>query len=336
MEILKKAYILILAASAAGCQEELVLDINPDPVLCVNSLVKVGERLDVSVTHSWLYSDEKAEANHSVDDAKVTVYANGQPVDDSYLPDEGDHVRIVAESPTYGMAEAEVTVPVGVPIGSLSWEAAITNVEERQADGHVWYVYHINLKAIFTISDQAGTRDYYQFSYLPFPLGVESDGTPVDHFRVEGYMLTDPVFSEQFDGLDMVAGKNKVYTLFTDRQFDGRPYTLNFEFWDITLTLRDDGITDDNLDCGLELTLSTVSPSFYAWNIYRMCIHDGTLWDMSNFGFADPVWGYSNVSTGAGVVASTTSRTATISLHDFLQDQIHGNVDAVYASPADQ
>ncbi len=322
MEILKKAYILIPAVLAAGCQEELVLDINPDSVLCINSLVEVGEPIDVSVTHSWLYSDMEAEANHSVDDAKVTIYANGVPAGEGYLPREGDSLRLVAESPTYGIAEADVTVPVGVPIGSLSWEAAITNMEERQADGHAWYVYHINLKVEFTISDNAATQDYYQFSYLEFPWGEENDGSPINYFRVEGYMMTDPVFYEQLDGLDMIVGKNKVYTLFTDRQFDGRPYTLNFEFSNITLTLRDDGIADDNLDCGLELTLSTVSPSFYAWNIYRMGIHDGTLWDMSNFGFADPVWGYSNVSTGAGVVASTTSRTATIRLQDFLRENI--------------
>ncbi len=322
MEILKKAYILILTVLLAGCRDELVLDINPAPVLCINSLVKEGEPVDVSVTHSWLYSDVEAEADCSVKDAEVTIYVNGSPAGDGYLPREGDHLRLVAESATYGRAEADVAVPVGMSIGALHWDAAITNVEERQADDHIWYVYHIDLKARFTISDNADTRDYYQFSYLPFPRGVESDGSVIDHFRVDGYMITDPVFSEQLDGLDMIVGKNKVYALFTDRQFNGLPYTLNIEFRDITLTLRDDEFSDTLLDCGLELTLSTVSPSFYAWNIYSMGIHDGTLWDMSNFGFADPVWGYSNVSTGAGVVASITSRTATISLQDFLREKV--------------
>lgn len=322
MEILKKAYILIITALLAGCQDELVLDINPDPVLCINSLVKVGEPVDVSVTHSWLYSDEDAQSDHSVKDAKVDIYVNDAPVGDGYLPREGDRLRIVAEDATYGSAEAEVTVPVGVPIESLGWEAEITNIVERKADGHVWYVYHIDLKARFTISDNAATQDYYQFSYLAFPYGADSHGQPIDHFRVNGYLITDPVFSEQLDGMDMIVGKNKVYTLFTDRQFDGRPYTLDIEFRDMTLTLRDDEFSDAFLDCGLDLTLSTVSPSYYGWGIYRMGIHDGTLWDMSNFGFADPVWGYSNVSTGAGVVAATTSRTATIRLQDFLREHI--------------
>ena len=40
---------------------------------------------------------------------------------------------------------------------------------------------------------------------------------------------------------------------------------------------------------------------------------------MADIGFADPTWGYSNVSTGAGVVAAQSTTSVTIDLTEFLK-----------------
>lgn len=319
MEILKKTYPLILATILAGCSDEVVLDINPEPVLCINSMFTAGEPVEVDVTRSWLYTDEASADDHTVRDAKVSIYANGEPVDAGYLPHEGDTLRIVAESAAYGSAEAEVVVPVSVPIAALKWDAEVTSITETPNYDYMKQVYHIDLQARLTINDPSASADYYQFTYMAFPYGFENDGHPIDRFRPGTfYAEVEPIFSEHIGGIDAVDTNPDGFTFFTDRQFAGRTYTLNLLFKDMTLTLDKKEITDDLLDCGLVMNLNSVSPSYYRWNLYTWNVRNGSMADLGEFGFADPVWGYSNVSTGAGVVAARSCCSDTIRLKDFL------------------
>lgn len=46
----------------------------------------------------------------------------------------------------------------------------------------------------------------------------------------------------------------------------------------------------------------------------------GSLEELGNIGLGDPIWGYSNVSTGAGVVAAQSYTTYKLSLRDFLKE----------------
>lgn len=320
MEILKKLYPLFLALTLVGCWDELELDADSAPVLCINSLIKADEPVSVSVTHSWFYTDKYAESDHDVKKAEVRIYANGEMVGEDYLPCEGDSVRIVAESKIYGSAEAGVVVPVGVPVSSVDWEARITDETEEQHDGYLTHVYHIDLNARLTITDPAGTADCYQLSYSGFPRAVENDG----RFSLGRLFLeAEPLFSEHVEALYALTGSvPSMGLLFTDKQFSGQSYTLNLVFRNMLFKFRDDESSEDLFDCGLDLTLNTVSPSYYKWMYYKTYILDGLISDMSNFGFADPVWGYSNVSTGAGVVAAISGRSCTVNLRDFLLENI--------------
>ena len=72
----------------------------------MNSLITAGEPIEVSVTRTWIYTDIGAERDHSVKDAKVSIYVNGELRDASYIPQEGDRIRLVAESPGFAPAEA--------------------------------------------------------------------------------------------------------------------------------------------------------------------------------------------------------------------------------------
>lgn len=319
MEILKNLYTLIFVALLMGCSEEVTLDIDPKPVLCLNSMVKVGEPIEIAVTHTWLYTDEEAWKNHAVKDAMVSIYANGAPVVADYLPREGDTIRIVAESKAYGNAEAEVVVPVSVPIASLKWDAQISHVSETDRD----LEYYINMQGNLTINDPAAPMNYYEFSYKAFPWGVGDDGWPIDRFRPGTfYAEAEPIFSEHIGEIDMGIGPDG-FSFFTDRQFSGKSYTLNLIFRDMTLTIDNNDLSEDMLDCGLVVTLNSISQSLYNWNCYMWNLRNGSIMDLGEFGFADPVWGYSNVSTGAGVVAALSSRSDTIRLKDFLQQNIH-------------
>ena len=75
----------------------------------------------------------------------------------------------------------------------------------------------------------------------------------------------------------------------------------------------------DFFDCGKMITLHSVSKSYYDWEYYDMQIDSGILADLTNWGFNDPIWGYSNVSTGAGVVAAESSVSIIVNLKDKLE-----------------
>lgn len=76
---------------------------------------------------------------------------------------------------------------------------------------------------------------------------------------------------------------------------------------------------DALLECGVNLYLTTVSQSYYNWAVYKWNADEGIIGDLSDIGLAESKWGYSNVSTGAGVVAARASAKYTLSLKDFLQ-----------------
>lgn len=332
MAILKKICIFILPLLLlTGCYEDFTPTIDTKPVLCINSLITAGEPIELSLTHTWLYTDMKdINENHDVDDATVIIYANGEEVDKDYLPKEGDAIRIVAESKTYGKAEAEVTVPVSVPISSVKWNAEIT---DRWASVHPEsesYMLYLDLNAKMTINSPSKLLNYYRFSYNPY-IDLDNDNYPEDAFINPPFYITsgnlsydsEPIFSEHISSFELVTGSDAFgFTFFTDRQFSGKSYTLNLKFSDIEFDARNLSVSLDKLDCGLELKLYTVSQSYYNWCVYEWNVWNGSIEDLGELGLADPVWGYSNVSTGAGVVAAQSSSSYFINLKDFLKDEI--------------
>ena len=175
MAILKKLLIPLLPLVLAGCYEDFTPDIDTAPVLCLNSIITAGEPIEVQVSRTWLFTDEAGERNPSVPDAAVTIYANGSPVGDDYIPQEGDSIRIVADSKTYGHAEAEVVVPVSVPIAKLDWDAAVTSTWEFDYEDQLSRVYRLDVKVRMKIDDPASAVNYYQFAYEGFPEEPEYD-----------------------------------------------------------------------------------------------------------------------------------------------------------------
>ncbi len=326
MAILKKTYpLILLTLLLAGCTEIFTSEIDIKPVLCLNSLITAGEPIEVSVTRTWLYTDENSMQYHQVDDATVAIYANGMAKSADYIPQEGDRIRIVAESPTYGSAEAEVTVPVCVPVESLTWEAEIIDRWESEDRGVANYTYGFNLRAKMTIKDPAEMENYYQFSYRGFPEEVEDD-TVIQPVVFYSGILNDeaePIFSEHIGAFDAISGSSAYgFTFFTDRRFSGKSYTLNLQFNGMAYGVRSVDYSEDLLNCGLVMTLSTVSSSYYNWSNYLWNINYGTIGDLNDTGLGDPIWGYSNVSTGAGVVAAQSQASCTINLKDFLKKEI--------------
>ncbi len=329
MAILKKIVAALIPMCMTGCYEDFVPETDVKPVLCINSLITAGEPIEVSVSHTWLYTDD-LWADAGVDDAVVSVKVNGETVDADYLPKEGDHIKITADSRRYGHAEGEVTVPNAIPIESVNWKATLTDAHRDEAEmkGRVTF----NLKAEMAVEDPSETENYYRFSYASFAKDYHGDGEDGDGNLWAGvypYVYFDmgwlkceaePIFSEHIGVFESISsGESYGFTFFTDRQFSGKSYPLHILFADCSYTVNSKEWQPDLLDCGCELVLHSISESYYGWVNYVWQRDEGPRGDLSEVGFGEPLWGYSNVSTGAGVIAAQSSSSYTIDLREFIE-----------------
>lgn len=321
MAILRYIIPVLLSSVLAGCYEDFNPEIDTKPVLCLNSLITAGKPIDVQVTHTWIFNDEKSERNHDVPDASIVIFANERIVSSDYLPKEGDRIRIVADSQTYGTATAEVVVPYATPVGKVKVTPVVTDIWVGDDD---FYHYEMladvtfNLNIEMDVNDPAGTDNYYHFGYNWF--GTDTDGSPtlsVGQFEYN----SEPIFKEHIGVFETVMGNDEdaSFEFFSDRQFAGKTYTLHLNFSDAFYRVNSQIYDESLLDCGLNLCLNTVSQSYYNWAVYKWNVDEGITGDLSDLGLAESRWGYSNVSTGAGVVAAQSSSEVTINLKEFLK-----------------
>lgn len=320
---------MALAVMLTGCYEDFNPDIDTKPVLAINSLITAGEPIEVEVTHTWLYSEGWAEnVDYSVSDAEVAIYVDGVRVSEDYIPREGENIRIVAESKTYGKAEAEVSVPYAVKDAHADYFASIVSDWHDNTPPEMNSEVRFDVSINLILRDLSDRMDYYRLHYSSF-LGAESgdfdiDGAYIDYpaYFHQGSFdeNSEPIFSEHIGVFESVMG-SEAYgaTFFTDRQFSGSEYTLHLRFTNADFRVKNSVYDEDLLNCGYILELQSISPSYYNWLNYEWQIKSGVTGDIIDFGFGDPIWGYSNVSTGAGVVAARSISTLKVNLKDFLQ-----------------
>lgn len=316
MAILKKTYPILFTVFLASCEEVFTPEMPHTPVLCVNSLITAGKPIEIEISKSRLYTDNASESE--VDDADTRIYVNGELHPDTYLPHEGDYIKIVAASPTVGSAEAEITVPQSIPVPVITCKAY---------DAYSWegdYLRYVNLN--FKLSVELTIEDpqyvnYYKLAYFATPdVEIEQDGYELHILSIGNFKYDlEPIFSEHIGIFESIMGGNSDgFTFFTDRQFNGKSYTLHLQFDNCRFRYHKDKIPD----CKAHFVINCISPSYYNWANYVWQRDNGTLTDLSDFGFGDPVWGYSNVSSGAGVVAAQSQSVCTIDLTEFIQENI--------------
>lgn len=325
MAILRYIIPILSVFLLTGCYEDFNPEIDTKPVLCLNSLITVGEPIEVDVTHTWMFNDEKSERDHDVKDAVVTILANGRIVGADYLPKEGDQIRIVAESPTYGTATAEVIVPFATPIGNVKVSPVVKNIWNDEED---FFNYEMstditfNLNVEMDVNDPGGADNYYHFGYDCF--GSDTDGSSTLYIGQFEYN-SEPIFKEHIGVFETVMGNDEdtEFVFFSDRQFSGKAYTLHLNFSDNSFHVKSQEYDESLLECGVNLYLTTVSKSYYNWAVYKWNVDEGITGDLSDIGLAESKWGYSNVSTGAGVVAAQSSSRFTIDLKEFLKTTLN-------------
>lgn len=322
MAILRKIIISLLPILITGCYRDFDPRIDTKPVLCLNSLITAGQPIDVKVTHTWVYTDEAGREDHSVKDADVSIYVNDELKEDGYIPKEGDHIRIYACSPTYGAAEAEVRVPHATKVAGLGHsllmrDKSISFSEENGLDAHLSF----DISVTMDIPNDTKTDKYYMLSYNPF----KPDDSSLVEFFDGNFVYKDPVLSEHIAEIDDMLGYAPYGDIFfTDRQFSGDIYGLRFAFEYCGFYLSGWNFDTEMLECGFHLTLHSISESYYNWLNYSWQSDSGMLGEFGEYGLSEQMWGYSNVSTGAGVVAAQAFDTVTLNLSDYLYDVLLG------------
>lgn len=322
MAILRKIYPFLILPFLTGCEEVFTPDMPHTPVLCVNSLITTGEPVEAVVSKSRLYTDTSDKTE--VKDADLRIYANGVLQLDSYIPKEGDNIRIVAESPTLGRGEADLSMPMSIKAPTATWETY--DVSCWKSDNDVVSV-QFKLKVALRIEDPDG-ENYYKFS---FNSGTQTneDSDNLDASGNYGFEISslvykmEPIFSEHIGIFESIMGGDADgFTFFSDRQFSGKSYTLNLQFDNCWFRYP----TGEIPECKVNLIINSVSPSYYNWANYVWQRDNGTLSDLSDYGLGDPIWGYSNVSSGAGVVAAQSKSVCMIDLTDFILKTINETI----------
>lgn len=331
MAILRYIFPTTLLLLLTGCYETFEPKTDTEPVLCINSLITAGEPIEVQVTHTWVFNNEYEGNNHSVDDAVISIYANGTLQREDYIPKEGDDIRIVAESVKYGSAEASVTVPEAVPISALDFTPEILSIwknEEQPMSESLSF----NMKIALKIADKHPSDDFFRLEYYWLsPSGDDDSGdeynashAPYATFSPGTFDYdAEPIFKEHISVFESVmGGEDEIMTIFSDRQFAGKDYTLNLRFKNAVYTVTAPEYDSGLYDCSMVFTLATVSRSYYDRALYVWQRDMGVIGDLGDLGFAEPIWGYSNVSSGAGVVAARSFSTYTLSLKEFIHDAL--------------
>ena len=322
MAILRKIYPFLILPFLTGCEEVFTPDMPHIPVLCVNSLITVGEPVEAVVSKSRLYTDTSDKTE--VKDADLRIYANGVLRLDSYIPKEGDNIRIVAESPSLGRGEADLSMPMSIKAPTATWETY--DVSCWKSDNDVVSV-QFKLKVALRIEDPDG-ENYYKFS---FNSGTQTNENSDNHdasgnygFEISSLVYKmEPIFSEHIGIFESIMGGDADgFTFFSDRQFSGKSYTLNLQFDHCLFRYP----TGEIPECKVNLIINSVSPSYYNWANYVWQRDNGTLSDLSDYGLGDPIWGYSNVSSGAGVVAAQSKSVCMIDLTDFILKTINETI----------
>ncbi|MDE6633332.1 MAG: DUF4249 domain-containing protein, partial [Muribaculaceae bacterium] len=164
------------------------------------------------------------------------------------------------------------------------------------------------------IGDEGGESESPQrYSYLSVgELDENSDMIFMEHIGISEYMI---------------GGISNRGLFFTDRTFSGSSYTVSLKFDRAYFEASGPELDDALLDCGIRFTLMTVSRSYYDRINYLWQKNSGIIGEMADMGLADPIWGYSNVSSGAGVVAAQAITTYDLNLKDFLYDTIKNIIE---------
>ncbi len=312
-------YTLLLGVFLTSCYRKIDLDeYRTTPKMVINSVVSPDTVVMASITRTWFYPDKKPYVN--LPHTHVELYINNQYIEtmqwktlnnprnpdqpdtlflSNTIPAEGDRIKIVASTPEYGTVTAEDIIPKKVPIKNASHTI-------KKGNG----VYQGTISDYFEI--------YYEVTFDEFPEKNNYYLAKITQIKTGyyGYYETeidyiDPVFKEQdaildesmaFNGLEKRGG-----ALFTDQSINGQTYTLQIK--ETTAELDE---TEQRI-----ISIYSLSESYFLYLLSLQKIAGSTLeGGLGNIGLAEPLWVYSNVEGGTGILGGNQHSETTITLNN--------------------
>lgn len=326
-----------------SCYTDFEPDMESKPVVCLNSLITAGEPVKVDVTRTWRYSEGSPSAGFDITlrDAEVFLYVNDAEEEKmtftteigdysweikyyyeaKYIPKSGDRLKIKAFDKTYGEATAEVTVPYPVEIDGFETRITKNDYTFDPESKTFNSVFDMILRISFT--DPESIINYYIFDmqtrkFLRLPSVDNEPMRTVESVGITPDYGFEPIFSEHISPLEtIITDAYGLYTVFSDRQISGKQYSLEIPisgqyFCDYGIHPQ----PDDKLS--IEVDLGHISTAYYNYMLSLWAATEGISGALGDVGLGDAVFEFSNVSTGAGIVATKANSTIKLNFYDIL------------------
>lgn len=353
MAILNKIYLslsLLLALTVlSGCYQDFDPEIKSSPVVCMNSPIAAGDSIKVRLTRTWAWNEGIPGETVDIDipEAEVRLYVNGKYQETlepawvnidydrrsmphlqyyhpgfkamDYIPKPGDEIRLEAHTEKYGDAESTVRLPEVIKIDKVDMEVKNFN---HYVDSYGQEISNMDLDLKVWFTDPVGNGNYYQFDVDCTPYNRELTFLP-DHTEILQWRYADlseePIFIEHVSSLESVISETWGYSFFSDRQIDGKSYPLRLSIEGLTYIYQNSTGRPDMGNMALELNLTALSEAYYKHILSIWESNDGIAGSLGSVGLGEMVYTHSNVSTGAGMVAGSTTFTYSIPMQDLVK-----------------
>ncbi|MDE6716631.1 MAG: DUF4249 domain-containing protein [Muribaculaceae bacterium] len=313
----------------------------------MNSEITPGERITLFLTRTWRWDEgDQYKIDVEVRDAEVRLIVNGKfrellipdtvrnksyPVSPypeirecyrgDYVPASGDEIRIEAISAEYGEAWAETKVPYPVPIDRIEIKDA-----SGMADGDPTGFpanseqcrFDIAFKLAVYFTDPGNEANYYDLKLGSSPI-VDTEDSEAYFFNGWPDFSGEPLFTEHVSVLESAMAETSGYTIFSDRQINGKSYPLRINYSSGLFYYRNPLNLQEAKEYGITFRLRHIDTTYYRNVISIWEANDAIIGSLGGVGLANVIFPYSNVSTGAGTVVAYAVSEKTIPLVDIVE-----------------
>ncbi|HZH96246.1 MAG TPA: DUF4249 domain-containing protein [Flavisolibacter sp.] len=294
---MKKIFaLLIIVVVAASCEQEIVLDIPPQPVkLVVNGVIRTSTAFRVTVSKTTGVLDTLSPQGSIVNNALVYLYQNNVAIDTlvynaasgAYLVKantravSGNTYLLKASAPGFTAVEGTSTAPFNTPIQSITRRINV----RKDAGGN----FLDEVKITFT--DDAAAVNYYMFRVRqPQYRG----GNNVSYGNIYCMHSTD----RDIEGRE--SGDPTEFESCIDEEFFLRDINFNGKAKEVVLFIRHSDLQpvplNVNRDVKAVVELHSITADQYR---YRKSLN--TYRDAEDNPFAEPVLIHGNIKNGYGV-----------------------------------
>ncbi|WP_293710989.1 DUF4249 domain-containing protein [uncultured Parabacteroides sp.] len=329
---------ILLSIIFSSCVKYVDLEhLRPDPKLVLNCVAQTGMPLTATVSRTWFYTDENP--NITIEDAKISLYVNGQYREDmtwhveeseynsaayykaSYIPSDGDKIRLEVEKDGFKDISAECVLPVKPELLKLEV------VREKDTGSYGYYSYRTVYRT--TLKDKQQEGDCYLVRVMFGSPDMEYDEESGERVFTGTYYWSsnhidysyEPVFKNKISVLDELFGNDWLSGYggrpFSDELINGQEYTLKLAGYSYGSSYPPEGYPEENPNGDppsyVKVYLYTLSESYYQYLMALAELNDLSLNnDLVDAGLAEPIRVLSNVVGGTGILGAASVDTLTV------------------------